>query len=111
MKAGEDFGELAKRFSDGSTAKQGGDLGTFERGQLATNLEDAVFKLKRNRRDRRHSDEDRILDSSGREHYPAGQQPEDKVETEINNQLYDEKMKPALREYLDNCCAKTVTSR
>ena len=39
MKNGEDFGELAKRFSDGSTAKQGGDLGTFERGQLAANLE------------------------------------------------------------------------
>ena len=37
VKDGEDFGELAKRFSDGSTAKQGGDLGTFERGQLAAN--------------------------------------------------------------------------
>ena len=35
VKDGDDFGELAKRFSDGSTAKQGGDLGTFERGQLA----------------------------------------------------------------------------
>ena len=42
---GDDFGELAKRFSDGSTAKQGGDLGTFERGQLAANLADVVFKL------------------------------------------------------------------
>ena len=47
VKNGDDFGELAKRFSDGSTAKQGGDLGTFERGQLAPNLEALVFKLKR----------------------------------------------------------------
>ena len=34
------------------------------------------------------------------EHYPAGQQPEDKVENEIMDQLYDDKMKPALRDYL-----------
>src|ERR1019366_7351691 len=48
VKNGEDFGELAKRFSDGSTAKQGGDLGTFQRGQLASNLEPTVFKLNKN---------------------------------------------------------------
>jgi peptidyl-prolyl cis-trans isomerase SurA len=32
--SGEDFGELAKHFSDGSTKLQGGDLGAFERGKL-----------------------------------------------------------------------------
>ena len=35
------------------------------------------------------------------EHYPAGQQPEDKVDNEIKDRLYNEKMKPALREYLE----------
>jgi peptidyl-prolyl cis-trans isomerase SurA len=35
------------------------------------------------------------------ERYEAGQQPVDKVQNEINNILYDQKMKPALREYLD----------
>src|SRR5207245_6750880 len=47
FKNGEDFGELAKHFSDGSTAKQGGDLGRFEHGQLASNIEQAVFALQR----------------------------------------------------------------
>lgn len=42
---GENFGELAKQFSDGSTAKQGGDLGSFERPQLAPNLWDALSRL------------------------------------------------------------------
>jgi len=47
VKNGEDFGELAKHFSDGSTAKQSGDLGRFEHGQLAPNIEQAVFGLQR----------------------------------------------------------------
>ncbi len=32
---GEDFNEIAKHFSEGSTAKDGGNLGTFEHGQLS----------------------------------------------------------------------------
>ena len=42
---GEDFSELAKRYSEGSTARKAADLGTFERGQLSAQLEEAVFKL------------------------------------------------------------------
>jgi peptidyl-prolyl cis-trans isomerase SurA len=101
VKSGEDFGELAKRFSDGSTAKQGGDLGTFERGQMAKDLEDVVFKLERNQTTDVMSTKTGFLILQVREHFPAGQQPEEKVATEINNKLYDEKMKPALRAYLD----------
>jgi peptidyl-prolyl cis-trans isomerase SurA len=101
VKMGDDFGELAKRFSDGSTAKQGGDLGTFEKGQLATNLEQVVFKLQRNETTNVIEQKNGFLILQVREHYPAGQQPEEKVDTEISNKLYDQKMKPALREYLD----------
>ena len=101
VKAGEDFGELAKRFSDGSTAKQGGDLGTFERGQLAKNLEDIVFKLDRNQTTDVMTTKTGFLILQVRDHFPAGQQPEEKVDNEITNRLYDEKMKPALRDYLN----------
>src|SRR5713101_2031519 len=48
VKDGEDFGEIAKRFSDGSTAKQGGFLGVYKRGELSKELEDIVFKMKKN---------------------------------------------------------------
>jgi peptidyl-prolyl cis-trans isomerase SurA len=34
------------------------------------------------------------------EHFDEGEQPYTKVENEIQNRLYDEKLEPALREYL-----------
>src|SRR5205807_1688278 len=36
---GEDFGEIAKRYSDSSTKDQGGLLGVYKRGELAKELE------------------------------------------------------------------------
>lgn len=97
---GEDFTELAKRYSEGSTAKEGGGLGTFERGQLSPQLEDVVFKLQRGQVT------DVVQTKTGFEilkvlnHYDAGLQPLDKVDTEITNKLYTDKMQPALRDYL-----------
>ena len=97
---GENFVEIAKRYSEGTTARDGGDLGRFERGQLAPQLEDAVFKMDRN------GITDVIQTKTGFEilkvlnHFDAGLQPLDKVEGEITNRLYSQKMEPALRTYL-----------
>lgn len=44
-KKGEDFGALAKEFSDDSTAKSGGDLGDFGRGQMVPEFENSAFSL------------------------------------------------------------------
>ena len=46
LHAGGDFAQLARSFSDGSTAAQGGDLGQYKRGQLPKALEDNTFDLK-----------------------------------------------------------------
>ena len=100
VKDGEDFGEIAKRYSDGSTAKQGGFLGVYKRGELSKELEDIVFKMKKN-------DLTDVLDTKQGylvlqvlERYEAGQQPLDKVENEIMDHLYSERMEPAMRQYL-----------
>jgi peptidyl-prolyl cis-trans isomerase SurA len=97
---GEDFSEIAKRFSDGSTAKQGGFLGVYKRGELSKELEDIVFKMKK-------KDLTEVLDTKQGylvlqvlERYEQGQQPLNKVENEISEHLYSQKMEPALRDYL-----------
>ena len=46
LHAGGDFAQLARTFSDGPTAAEGGDLGQFKRGELAKVLEDKTFALK-----------------------------------------------------------------
>ncbi|HXM98212.1 MAG TPA: peptidylprolyl isomerase [Candidatus Dormibacteraeota bacterium] len=97
---GEDFGEIAKRFSDGSTAKQGGYLGTYKRGELAKELENKVFAMKKNELTEIMDTKQGFLIMQVLEHYDEGEQPLAKVETEIMDRLYGQRMEPAYREYL-----------
>jgi peptidyl-prolyl cis-trans isomerase SurA len=97
---GEQFTEIAKHFSEGSTATDGGLLGTFEKGQLDKQLEDVVFKMDKGQMT------EVIQTKTGFEvlqveaHFEAGLQPQDKVENEIMNRIYSQKMLPTMREYL-----------
>jgi peptidyl-prolyl cis-trans isomerase SurA len=97
---GEDFNEIARHFSEGSTATDGGLLGTFERGQLDKQLEDIAFQMNKGQMT------DVIQTKTGFEvlkveaHFEAGLQPQDKVENEIMNRIYAQRMQPTMREYL-----------
>jgi peptidyl-prolyl cis-trans isomerase SurA len=46
LKKGEDFAELARKFSQGSTAAQGGDLGVFALKEIDSNLKATITQLK-----------------------------------------------------------------
>jgi peptidyl-prolyl cis-trans isomerase SurA len=100
IKEGEDFAGIAKRFSDGSTAQQGGYLGTYKRGELSKQLEDQVFAMKKNQLTDVIETKQGFLILQVLERYEAGEQPFEKVENEIMDHLYSERMEPALREYL-----------
>ena len=100
LKNGDDFGELAKHYSDSSTAQQSGELGSFERSQLDPNIAAKVFALN-------HGQMTDVIETKTgfeilqvAERYDAGEQPLDKVEPEITNRLYEVQMEPALRTYL-----------
>jgi parvulin-like peptidyl-prolyl isomerase len=44
-KRNKNFGELARQYSKASTAADGGDLGTFQRGELPEEFEKVIFPL------------------------------------------------------------------
>jgi peptidyl-prolyl cis-trans isomerase D len=46
-RGGDDFANLAKKYSEGPTAPKGGDLGYFSRGRMAKSFEEASFKMKK----------------------------------------------------------------
>ena len=101
LHAGGDFAQLARSFSNGTTAAQGGDLGTYKQGQLGKVLEDKTFDLKAGQ------STDPILTREGyiilkvEQHTPAGPQPFKDVEQDVEQAYYMSQMEPAIRTYLN----------
>jgi peptidyl-prolyl cis-trans isomerase SurA len=97
---GAKFADLAKKYSDGPSAKDGGDLSYFKRGTLSKELEDKVFALKAG------DVTDVIRTKQGyvilqtTEHQTAGIPPFKEVEPRIQDALYMQKLQPALRAFL-----------
>jgi peptidyl-prolyl cis-trans isomerase SurA len=97
---GASFSDLAKKNSDGPSAKDGGDLSYFKRGTLAKELEDKVYALKPG------DVTDVIRTKQGyvilqvTEHQMAGIPTLKEVEPRIQDALYMQKLQPALRAYM-----------
>ena len=100
VKDGEDFGEIAKRLSDSKTKAQGGFLGVYKRGELSKDLEDTVFKMKKNDLTGVTETKQGFLILQVLEHYDEGEQSLAKVKNEIMDKLYGGRMEPKMREYL-----------
>jgi len=100
IRAGASFEDIAKKYSDGPSASQGGDLGGFKRGTLAKELEDKTFAMKTG------EVTDVIRTKQGyvilkvTNHQMAGIPPLKDVEPRIQDALYYQKLQPALRAYL-----------
>jgi peptidyl-prolyl cis-trans isomerase SurA len=97
---GDDFRQVARLYSQGSTANDGGAIGTFKKGELSQQIEDLVFQMSRGQVtdviQTRTDFEFLLVD----DHFQAGLQPIDSVQTEIRNTIHAQKVQPLLRDYL-----------
>ena len=100
VRSGAAFDAVAKSNSGGPTAAQGGDLGYFQRGTLAKELEDKAFALKAGQTTDVVRTKQGFLILQVTEHDQAGVPPFKDVEPQIADQLYYQKLQPALRDYL-----------
>ena len=97
---GERFTDLARDNSDAATAKDGGVLGSYKKGELSAEVEAAVWDKPRG------YITPPIKLPTGFDifrvdnHTKAGLAPLADVKPEIENQLYGPKMEPKVREYL-----------
>ncbi len=97
---GAKFEDLAKKYSDGPSAKDGGDLSYFKRGTLSKELEDKVFVLKAGEVTEVVRTKQGYVILQVTEHQMAGIPPLKEVESRIQDELYMQKLQPALRVYL-----------
>jgi len=100
IRAGTSFEDIAKKYSDGPSAADGGALGMFKRGQLAKELEDRTFAMKSG------DVTDVIRTKQGYvilkvvDHQQAGIPAMKDILPKLQDALYYEKLQPALRAYL-----------
>jgi parvulin-like peptidyl-prolyl isomerase len=99
---GEKFSELVQNNSDDPAAANGGEMPPFEKGQLAKQIEDAVWNQPRGY----VTDAFKLTDPSGfyifkvEDHQKAGLAEFEEVQMDIENKLFQPRMEPALRAYL-----------
>ncbi len=100
LAAGSKFEDLAKTYSGGPTAAQGGDLGLFKRGALAKVLEDQTFGLKAGQSTAPIRTRQGFVILKVTEHQAAGVPPLKEIEPQIQEAMYMDELQPALRAYL-----------
>jgi parvulin-like peptidyl-prolyl isomerase len=99
---GEKFADLVQTSSDDANAPTGGEMPPFEKGQLAKEVEDALWA-----KDKGYiSDPIKLKDPAGfyvfkvEDHQKAGLAQFEEVQNEVEDKLFKPKMEPALRAYL-----------
>jgi peptidyl-prolyl cis-trans isomerase SurA len=98
--AGGDFTQLAKSFSDGTTAAEGGEMGTYKRGELNKVFEDATFSLKTGQVTDPIRTKQGFVIMKVVQHVPGGIPELKDVQDQVEEAFYQSRMEPAMRDYL-----------
>ncbi|MBI4461079.1 MAG: peptidylprolyl isomerase [Acidobacteria bacterium] len=100
-RSGQDFAEVARQYSDDtSTASQGGEVGFVEQSLLSPELQRAIAPLKKNEISELVETRYGFLVVKLLDRSSGGIPPLAEMQSRIHEQLYLEKIQPALREYL-----------
>jgi peptidyl-prolyl cis-trans isomerase SurA len=100
LHAGGDFAQLARTFSDGPTAAEGGNIGQFGRGKLAKVFEDATFGLKTGSITAPIRTRQGFVIFKVAQYVPGGVPDYKDVADQVEQNFYMSRMEPATREYL-----------
>jgi peptidyl-prolyl cis-trans isomerase SurA len=100
LHAGGDFEQLARTFSDASTAADGGEMGHYKRGELAQVFEDRTFALKTGQFTEPIRTKQGFVILKVLQHIPGGVPAYKDVEEQVQQNFFAERMEPAMRGYL-----------
>jgi peptidyl-prolyl cis-trans isomerase SurA len=100
IKAGQRWAEVTKKYSDADTAKEGGDVGFFKEGTLAPTIAEAVKKVDIGETTDLIKTKDGYIIIKVLERLSPGVPKFEEVEQRVDEAIYNERMQPALRQYL-----------
>jgi peptidyl-prolyl cis-trans isomerase SurA len=100
LRAGGDFNQLARNFSDGQTAAQGGELGTYHHGELQKVFEEQTFPLKAGQFTEPIRTRQGFVVLKVDQHVAGGIPPFKDVQEQVADTFYMTRMGPRIREYL-----------
>jgi peptidyl-prolyl cis-trans isomerase SurA len=100
IRAGASFEDIAKKQSQGLSAAEGGELGYFERGKLAKQLEDVTFAMKKDQVSDVIRTKQGFVILKVTDHQSAGIPSFAEIEPRLQEAVYMQRLQPALREYL-----------
>ncbi len=100
LKAGGDFAQLARNFSDAATAAEGGEMGQYKRGELAKVFEDQTFALKTGQFTEPIRTKQGFVIMKVTQHIPGGVPVYKDVKSQVEENFFMARMEPAMRTYL-----------
>ena len=100
LKGGARFNEIAKKYSDGPGAEQGGDIGFMKTSTIAPTIAAAISKLETSEFTDPIQTKNGYMILKLQERFSPGIPSFEEIESRVNEVLYNQRMEPKLREYL-----------
>jgi parvulin-like peptidyl-prolyl isomerase len=100
VKRGDDFAEVAQKYSDAPSAARGGELGLFAKGELSPELENALANLSRGQASEILTMPYGFLILKVEDKHDGGILSFELARNEIENTIWSQRVDGKVREYL-----------